>query len=163
MDPEKIKRVVISGSIIPWTEQIGISSADILTKPLSFMIFPDIEGNATGSLYFDDGKSYSYLKGEFIYSKIKLNKFEEITFQNQVHQVDKLTFNVITIEFIYLFGFDKNKNKNIKNILLMLNLKQEEAIELKFEVDENDVLLIKNISDWGIRINQNFKIKIEYE
>lgn len=54
---------VRGGSIVPSTDSMNYTG-EKPWSPLRFDVYPDEQGNATGSLYEDDGVSPAYLRGE---------------------------------------------------------------------------------------------------
>ncbi|MBI3885372.1 MAG: DUF4968 domain-containing protein [Opitutae bacterium] len=54
---------VRGGSIVPSTDSMN-HTGEKPWSPLRFDVYPDEQGNATGSLYEDDGASPAYLRGE---------------------------------------------------------------------------------------------------
>jgi alpha 1,3-glucosidase len=60
---------VRGGRIVPTFASIGKSAIQTLPQPVVLYIAPDENGAAEGELYLDDGVSYGFSKGEFIWKK----------------------------------------------------------------------------------------------
>lgn len=72
---EMIAKLMIGGSIIPWNEDIKISSHYVIRSPLSLKIFLDKDKKAAGTLFFDKGIELD-THGYYIYLNFQ---FEEDT------------------------------------------------------------------------------------
>ncbi|OMJ30340.1 Neutral alpha-glucosidase AB, partial [Smittium culicis] len=64
----------VGGNIFPTRERHRRSSEAMKNDPYTLNLFASIKGKATGSLYLDDGETYNYKNGGYIYRKF--------TFQN---------------------------------------------------------------------------------
>lgn len=56
---------VKAGSILPMTPAVEHLNQQAEKAPISYQVYPDSDGNASGELYEDDGKSPAYLQGAF--------------------------------------------------------------------------------------------------
>jgi len=74
------------GTIVPTLQRVRRSSAVMMNDPYTLTVAPDAAGTATGSLYIDDGKSYDYRDGKFVYVKFtygdgKLTASADVTYE----------------------------------------------------------------------------------
>jgi len=67
--PDKIPVFQRGGSIIPKRERARRNSALMEKDPFTLVVALDASGKAEGYLYLDDGSSYDYLKGAYIFRK----------------------------------------------------------------------------------------------
>jgi len=67
---DKIPVFQKGGTIIPRRERIRRSATLMHNDPVTLYVAPDKAGHAEGTLYLDDGKSYTYRSGHSIYVKI---------------------------------------------------------------------------------------------
>jgi hypothetical protein len=64
------------------------SSEFTIKNPVSILIYPDLNGNAKGSMYYDDGKTLNY-KNESMYTKIELKEWSSLTFISESKNILK--------------------------------------------------------------------------
>lgn len=55
------------GSILPLRERPRRSTATQLADPYTLVLALDDKGEATGSLYVDDGRSFAFQKGQYLH------------------------------------------------------------------------------------------------
>jgi alpha 1,3-glucosidase len=70
----KMPVMLRGGSIIPRRERIRRSSELMHGDPFTLVVALDGSGEATGSLYVDDGKTYEHTKGKYHYVDFKYSK-----------------------------------------------------------------------------------------
>ena len=59
------------GSILPKQERVRRSAPLMLGDPYTLIVAPDKSGQANGTLFIDDGHTYRYRKGEYLYLKLE--------------------------------------------------------------------------------------------
>lgn len=69
---QKIRKIVIGGKIIPWTDEVKKCAYNVLRSPLSIKVFVDENKKAKGYYYMDDGKTIE-LEGHFLYLQFVFN------------------------------------------------------------------------------------------
>ena len=129
------KKIVLGGSVIPWTEKNEVSSYYVMREPITIKIYLNNEKCARGYYYFDDGISYNN-EGHYAYIEIlvKNNKINirNINVSNDVGS-GKIKDIIPIWNFIELYGF----NDKINKVLL------EENESLDFELINNNGIKIE--------------------
>lgn len=59
------------GTIVPKKERIRRAASLTLDDPFTLLVALDVNGTASGTLYIDDGRTYEYKQGKYIYLNIK--------------------------------------------------------------------------------------------
>ncbi|KAJ3056167.1 hypothetical protein HK097_007891 [Rhizophlyctis rosea] len=77
------------GSIIPRRERVRRSSSLAHGDPYTLVIAADEHGNARGSLYVDDGKSYGFQKGQYILNEFSFDGKELVSRPTRVGSISK--------------------------------------------------------------------------
>lgn len=179
---ETIEICIKSGNIIPWLEQCSISSFYSKNENISFMIFPDNEGNAIGYLMNDNynfnNQYNSEFFTEFILIEVKIVNYKKISFRkiadtydlkmsneqnNNIIKEDsndfvKISFNNL-IDNIYIF--DSEILSKIQSIEYLENT-FEIPLNLPFSFDSKTNMFI--IKELMININTEFTINLnDYE
>ncbi|KAF2752757.1 putative alpha-glucosidase [Pseudovirgaria hyperparasitica] len=83
------------GSIIPFRSESAMTTTEVRTKPFDVVIAPGSDGNASGSLYLDDGVSieqehgWTYLK--FSYNSNELHITGGFGYQEEGNKIAKFT------------------------------------------------------------------------
>lgn len=132
-----------------------------MKNPVSIMIFPDKNGNATGDLYYDDGKSFAYKNGEYNYINFHLEKYSVIGISSSGMFGDKKYST--RWDDIYIFGFDNSKMKLDNITLVFVSVvdtieKEVKEISLKFKQEE-DMLTIY-VKDLSLSIGEHKELKL---
>ena len=128
------QKIIIGGSIIPWTEKNELCAYYVMRAPISVKIFLDEKMSARGYYYLDDGLSYNN-EGHFAYVEIlvennKIN-IRNINVGNDVGS-GKIKDIIPIWNFIEIYGF----NSKINQILF------EEKESLNFETLNNNGIKI---------------------
>ncbi|OHT10080.1 Neutral alpha-glucosidase AB [Tritrichomonas foetus] len=144
------------GSIIPFKQRIRKSANLMYYDPFSFLIALDEKEEAQGTVYIDDGVTFDYQKGLYIYKsfhykdgKIWASDCSELNDKNEKEQYYD-DYNV-KIEQIKIIGIKTSPKK----IICKSNGNE---IELKFDITSNDkrnVLIIHRVS---VLIADNWEI-----
>jgi alpha 1,3-glucosidase len=129
------QKIIIGGSIIPWTEKNELCAYYVMRAPISVKIFLDEKMSARGYYYLDDGLSYNN-EGHFAYVEIlvennKIN-IRNINVGNDVGS-GKIKDIIPIWNFIEIYGF----NSKINQILF------EEKESLNFETLNNNGIKIE--------------------
>ncbi|KAI8837590.1 glycoside hydrolase superfamily [Chytridium lagenaria] len=66
--PDTIPVFLKGGSIVPRRDRIRRAATLALKDPFTLVIALDNQGKASGSLYLDDGKSFEYVSGSYIFT-----------------------------------------------------------------------------------------------
>jgi alpha 1,3-glucosidase len=131
------QKIIIGGSIIPWTEKNELCAYYVMRAPINVKIFLDEKMSARGYYYLDDGLSYNN-EGHFAYVEIlvennKIN-IRNINVGNDVGS-GKIKDIIPIWNFIEIYGF----NSKINQILF------EEKEFLNFETLNNNGIKIELI------------------
>jgi len=129
------QKIIIGGSVIPWTEKNELCAYYVMRAPISAKIFFDEKMSARGYYYLDDGLSYNN-EGHFAYVEIlvennKIN-IRNINVGNDVGS-GKIKDIIPIWNFIEIYGF----NSKINQILF------EEKESLNFETLNNNGIKIE--------------------
>ncbi|RIA86837.1 glycosyl hydrolases family 31 protein [Glomus cerebriforme] len=152
----KIPVFLRGGSIIPRRQRFRRSSLAMYSDPFTLIVALNKKGEATGTLYLDDGKSYEYQKGHYIYRKFNFTsgKFTSTSLNNDQVQNDENNYirsnKFIKIERIIILGIDKLPKK----IIGYYNDLIDDKKELEFKISK-DIVIIRNpklliSNDWTI-------------
>ncbi|KAI3389818.1 hypothetical protein SNEBB_007941 [Seison nebaliae] len=144
----------LGGSIIPKRERLRRSASLMQYDPITLNIALNINNEATGMVYLDDGDSYKYReKKEFILSQIQ---FSNMTLMgrnlNENVEVEDERLTSIFVERIRIFGL---KNIRIKNIICQQ--KNGEIKNVEFSQPNRNVVVIRKPS---IILNNSFQMKL---
>jgi alpha 1,3-glucosidase len=75
---EKIPLLMQGGHIIPRRDRPRRSSGLMRYDPFTLVVVLDTEGNASGTLYIDDGETFDYQQGAFIHRRFDFDAKREI-------------------------------------------------------------------------------------
>ena len=123
-----------------------------VNDPISLQIFLNPKGEATGSLYLDDGQSFDYrTKNAFISGKFSLAK------RTLGYSFEKGTPNAnpAWLERVTIFGYPSKPNR----VVAQLESDPSKSSQLAFKFDsKKKVLVIRKPTlpfgqDWQIKIN----------
>lgn len=124
-----------------------------MNDPISLQIYADSKGNATGSLFLDDGLTYDYRKkdayvlGKFVYFKRSLYyTLENGTANSTSSWLERVT--------IYWFASKPNR------IFAQNELKDSKEVQLAFKYDSKQKILV--IRKPALPLAQNWQIKITW-
>jgi alpha 1,3-glucosidase len=165
------------GSIIPTKQRMRRSSHQMTNDPYTLRIALDDKLYATGDLYVDDGRSFEYQNGNYVYLRLEFNKntftstrlTDIASIVADKHskvplQSSKAYHITNTIERIIIAGYPSKPNKIILTIDPVSNdPTQVESIvlqsELEFEYDSSRKLL--TIRKPLVQIDSKFTIQFE--
>ncbi|ORX81234.1 hypothetical protein BCR32DRAFT_220370 [Anaeromyces robustus] len=147
------------GSIIPQRLRHRRSSKSMKHDPYTLLIALDEKNEAKGQFYVDDGESFGYKNGLFIYRTfifanniLNCSKYRSPDNINESHNEDELLMISERIERVIIAGID---SKSIKSIQLVTN---GVVKSLQFNVESDDIVIIKDPAiemkevDWKIEI-----------
>jgi alpha 1,3-glucosidase len=127
-------------------ERIRRSALLTVNDPLSLDIFLDSSGSADGGLYLDDGQTFNYKSGQYIYGKLSYGK-KVLNYQI----IDGKYESKSWLERVTIFGYP---SKPVK--IQWIN--GEKSAQLPFKYD--DVKRILVIRKPGLAFTTNWQIKI---
>lgn len=131
------------GKIIPTFSEVGKSALSTISScPLTLYVALDENGNADGELYFDDGESYNYMKGEFVHRKfVCINgQLKSIKGDEKQASIPELVKNSI-INKVIIYGSSGPVESSDGNASY-----------------ENGILTIENLN---LNINNDWSLKIQ--
>jgi hypothetical protein len=131
-------------------------------NPVSLKIFPDLTNSARGNLYLDDGKSFNYRTGDYIFMNFNYSNNELRIKSNKILE-SPLSFVPISLNEIRILGYGSILKEGIKSVRLTLGTDEEKltSITLDYETT-NTTLIIKNLIALNLPISKEFKITIQY-
>ncbi|KAI2801451.1 hypothetical protein BLOT_011003 [Blomia tropicalis] len=140
-----------SGSIIPKRERLRRAAVLAVNDPISLQIFLNPNGEATGSIYLDDGQSFDYrtknafIEGTFHFSKRILNySFES----------GKPDANPAWLERVTIFGYPSKPNRILAQ--MASDSSKQTQLAFKYNAEDKTVVIRKPSFTFG----QNWQIKI---
>ncbi|CAG8521039.1 16051_t:CDS:10, partial [Dentiscutata erythropus] len=161
----KIPVFLRGGSIIPKRQKIRNCSSAMHLDPFTLVIALNENNEAIGSLYLDDGETYDYEKGYFVYRQFvftagKLASTSLSLIDNDKNIYAKST-NSVHVEQIIVLGLDVKPSKIIAHYS---NCAADSDFELQFDlkcfgtlpgISTSNVLVIKGSNlliteDWTI-------------
>ena len=141
----KIQKLVIGGTILPWTEEVKKCAYNVMRSPLSIKIYVDENKKATGNYYLDDGMSIEleghYLYLQFIFDNGKF-RIANMNIANEV--MSGLIKDIIPIwNKVEVFGYKKEiktAKANGRDVPITYNKEKEHIVinlkELNIKVCE---------------------------
>ncbi|GBB86982.1 hypothetical protein RclHR1_13430006 [Rhizophagus clarus] len=131
----KIPVFLKGGSIIPRRQRFRRSSLAMYSDPFTLLVALNKKGEAAGTLYLDDGKTYEYQKGHYIHRNFNFTsgRFISTSFNKQVQDSENnyiKTNKDLRIERIIVLGVDRSP----KNIIGYYNDLIDDKKELKFSL-----------------------------
>ncbi|CAG8644407.1 22835_t:CDS:2 [Dentiscutata erythropus] len=108
----KVPVFLRGGSLIPKRLKIRRSSSAMHLDPFTLVIALNENGEATGSLYLDDGETYNYEKGYFVYRQFKFSGGKlastSLSLLDNDKNIHAHSINSVQVEQIIILGFDSN-------------------------------------------------------
>ncbi|CCC71446.1 hypothetical protein NCAS_0H01360 [Naumovozyma castellii] len=150
---EKIPAFIEGGHIITRRDRYRRSSKLMHHDPYTIILAPDLNGNASGRLYVDDGETFGYEKGNFVDTQFSLSEGKII--QNEVLHAsndDKSVGNT-KIETV-IIAIDGMPTDNIQETATIKIGSKEHTVAIE-KSDNDHYLTIKNPL---IRIDENWTI-----
>lgn len=151
---EKIPVMLRGGAIIPRRERIRRSSALMHGDPFTLVVALDEAGEAKGSLYSDDGKSYKHQKGEYHYVDFS---FSNNVLNSGVMDVPEWGKSIGgkeisgRVERVILVGYTRSVSK------VVLESDETGTVQLSY-TEKNGVIVVKDPKVW---IGKVFSISFE--
>ena len=136
-------------------------------------MYVDLFKKAKGTLYLDDGESFAYQKGDFIYSQFYYNEntvaFSAINLNEMKTKPNYLSgseFKKIKFEEISVIGTDLEEEVIKQSKLVVRNLttaekyvvKAEENLEFTKHSELNKTLTFKSLERFNLFAHQDFEI-----
>ncbi|CAG8540535.1 11107_t:CDS:10, partial [Funneliformis mosseae] len=165
----KIPVFLRGGSIIPRRQRFRRSSLSMRSDPFTLLVALDKKGEATGSLYLDDGETYEYQKGHFIHRKFNFTSRKLLSTSFIDGQIIDKENNYIKsnqdlrVERIIIVGIDRAPKKIIGYYNDLTDDKKElefssggtNYIGINIEEISKDVVIIRDpklfiSKDWTI-------------
>jgi hypothetical protein len=109
----------------------------------------DNKFSANGNLYLDDGETFGFQKGEFLYVEFSFNEFE-LTIKPFIKEISASLkfFEEKLINSIEIFGFPNDRKTN--------KIVADEHVEVKFWQAENNL----RIEGLSLEVNKRHSILI---
>ena len=148
VNEERIPVYQRGGSIIPKKERIRRSSALMINDPYTLIVALDVSKAARGTLYIDDGETFDYRAGKFIYVEFV---FENNRLTGHVKNAPKFE-TMSWLERVIFMGFEAEP----KGVKIVTPLDGEQNLEFWFN-DANKVLTIRKPA---VNIASEFEIQI---
>lgn len=92
------------GTIVPKKERIRRSSPLMQNDPFTLVVALDQSGSASGTVYIDDGKSFDYRTGSFIYASVRFHGSKMEYKMEQKPGYETKSF----LERVVIMGVDKD-------------------------------------------------------
>ena len=99
VEQDRIPVLLRGGSILPKQERVRRSTKAMTRDPYTLVVACDVSGAANGTLFLDDGETFRYKAGNYLYSTLELN---EGTLKNNVVNKWKAENEVEKIEVVGL-------------------------------------------------------------
>lgn len=136
------------GTIIPKRERVRRSSTLMKNDPYTLIVCLDRFKQANGTLYDDDGQSYEYREGKYIYSQIE---FKDNILSAKLIDPDATFETLARIERVVIAGLDK--------------VPQSATLSTSFKFITLDVIKHENayaIEKPAVNITEEWKITLNY-
>jgi len=134
------------GSIVPTQERLRRSTSQMTSDPYTLTIALDKESKAKGTLFVDDGHSFNYQKGDFVYTNLQFENFE-------LTNEGKSSFQVTnTVEKIRILGL----NSIPKSVVL---LEGGKSVDLEGYLENPYSFVIRNPN---VNVGNSWKIKLNF-
>ncbi|CAG8800492.1 20870_t:CDS:2, partial [Dentiscutata erythropus] len=155
----KIPVFLRGGSIVPKRQRIRRSSAAMRTDPFTLLIALDKNGEATGSLYLDDGETYDYEKGQFVHLQFTFSGRKLISKSLSLLKNDKNLYaqsiNSVRVERIIVLGLDLKPKSVFANCIDGTKISKRELQFGFVATTSADVVIIKGTDlliteEWSI-------------
>jgi alpha 1,3-glucosidase len=145
---ERIPVYQRGGTIIPKKERIRRSSALMAHDPYTLVVALDVNKSARGTLYIDDGETFDYRAGKFLYLDFV---FENNRLTGHVKNSPKFATRS-WLERVMVMGFEAEP----KGVKIVTPLDGEQNLEFWYN-DANQVLTLRKP---GVNIASEFEIQI---
>ncbi|OLY85633.1 putative glucan 1,3-alpha-glucosidase [Smittium mucronatum] len=153
---------VVGGNIFPTRERHRRSSEAMKNDPYTINVFNSIKGGAKGSLYLDDGETYNYKKGGYIYRKF--------TFKNATLTSQEAERPVGSDNILYEAYRDSVKHIRIERVFVvgMMNSFSKAVITHNGEDREVEVTCTKKrkgrctVRDPGVSVVDDWSIRLSF-
>lgn len=142
---DKIPVFQRGGTIIPRKHRIRRSSSLMHEDPITLHIALDKKGEASGTLYMDDGKSMDYKEGKFIYVSFKYAK--EVLVAKMISPPGMVTKS--WLEKVVIMGINP-----VNNPAKVVSKEGEKFVETLFS---NSVMTIRKP---GVNLGEEFRIDL---
>jgi mannosyl-oligosaccharide alpha-1,3-glucosidase len=137
-----------SGTIIAKRERMRRSALLAINDPLTLDIFIDKNGNARGRVYLDDGQSFNYRKGEFLFGDLSLEKKTLKYVMNESGKYNSKSW----LERVNIYGWNGGKTSKVVSQV------GGKSSQLLFISD--DAKRVLTIRKPALFFTQNWQIKI---
>ncbi len=122
-----------------------------VNDPITLQIFLNSKGEATGSLYLDDGQSYDYrTKSAFISGSFNFSK-QTLSYEFQKGTSDA---NAAWLERVVIYGYPSKPNRVVAQ--LGADPSKATQIAFKYNADTKEVIVRKPALPFG----QNWQLQI---
>ena len=139
------------GSIIPTKLVVRRSSELMQNDPYSLVIGLDENGKANGELYIDDGKTFDFLKSNYIHKTFSFsdNKLTSKHLSNKNSSNDFSKSYTAELQQLKIIGLNKPPKK----------IHSSSGSSFQFTVDKNNLVVVNKIN---IPIKDDFEIMFDF-
>ena len=161
---DKITLLMQGGHIFPRKERPRRSSGLMKWDPYTLVIVLDNAGNAEGTLYTDDGESFDYRDGAYVYQKfsfssesMKLTSEAIMKPQKRTHDFIKTISKVKIEKLVFVAAPEEWKDKN--EVLVQLDgAKQKKRAGLSWHKGEGKNAAWAVVQNLGVGVSASWNI-----
>jgi alpha 1,3-glucosidase len=136
---ERIAVLQRGGTIVPRKNRLRRSSTQMFNDPYTLNIALDSSGSAHGKLYIDDGDTFDYRSGSYIYRALNISKFENMMILKSSVLGNGKMYVRNKIERVVIAGISKPSK------IYSRSKESEDLVPLYFEYNDSiRVLTVKN-------------------
>lgn len=160
---DKIPLLLQGGNILPIRNRVRRASTLMWADPFTLVAGLDKSGNAVGTLYLDDGDSYAYEKGEYVFRQFTITqtKKNHFTFTNTGATSENAWSEVIAdvrVEKIVILGLPKTPQSiTYQGQPLEFEYRAGSGSSSKKEGQASELVIkdprAKIVADWQIEIS----------
>lgn len=137
------------GKIFCMKEKIRKSSEAMFDDPFTLIVCVDSDSKSEGKLYVDDGHSFNYTHGEYVYREFEFNE-DVLTNKNINVQENSFYDNYsVVIETIKIVGLNKVPNKIVN---------ERNGDDVRFKV-KNEIVIL---TDANLSVKEDWSLKLIY-
>jgi len=140
------------GTILPRKDRQRRSSAAMIKDPYTIVVALDSSASAYGTLYIDDGHSYNYKKGDYLWREFqfKNNKLSYKKLRNS--QPSQEEWTKTSVERLIIAGLKKSPKK-----VILTEKGSHKELTFTYIKEENKLIVKKPdcgiANDWEIKLS----------
>lgn len=112
---DKIPLLIQGGSVLSRKDRVRRSSTLMHHDPYTLVVAVGSHGTARGELYIDDGQTFAYQNGEYIYRSFQFSAANSTLWSTSLHpssnDAASMDFGQVRIEKVIVLGHDKSLKK----------------------------------------------------